>query len=357
VASVEWFQGRTREEQMLLVLSLVSAILIVLTALLAVLAFVLRWRNTQTARRWSRIEEAWEEFVLEILEGTRDPATVLHWVTRDDAPLFVEYLSRFARRLRGAERERIGRLAAPLLPAVERRMDHSDPGVRARAAQILSLLGFTRYSARLVAALEDPEPIVAMVAARALAHRDHPEFAPEILAHLHRFAHWDARFLAGMLAAIGPAAAPALLVVVGERGRPPRVRTVATDALSMLSHLPAADAAGTILERESDPELIASALRLLRQVGRPEHLPAIRRWLGGRDDFVREHAASAFGALANPRELVDLVTYLDDPSSWVRLAAARAIRALDEGRLLRAIASGPGPSSLIAQAALAEVAA
>ncbi|MGH7561910.1 MAG: HEAT repeat domain-containing protein [Gemmatimonadales bacterium] len=354
---VEWFRPQSSAERLLLLLSLVSAALIVLIVLLAVAAFVLRWRNTRMARRWSRIEATWEELVLEVLEGTRPPDAVAHHLPHDEVPLFVEYLSRFARRLRGAERDRVGLLAAPFLPGVAQRMSHPDPALRARAAQVLSLLGFSQYSDRLAAALDDPEPIVAMMAARSLARRDHPEFAPVILARLHRFTLWDARFLSGMLAAMGPAAAPALLAVLADLGQPAPVRAVTADALGMLSHLPAADAAGTVLDRETDPELIAAVLRLLRQVGRPEHVPGIRAWLDAPTDFVREHAVAAFGALADARELRELAPKLDDRSPWVRLAAARAVRSLEDGRLLRELAAGEGPGSLVARAALAESAA
>jgi HEAT repeat protein len=354
---VEWLEAGTPEERALLVLSIVSAALVILTLLLVAAAFILRWRNTRTARHWNRVEVAWEELILEVLEGTREPATVLPRVPAEDVPLFVEYLSRFARRLRGAERDRIGRLAEPFLPAIALRLTAPDPAVRARAAQVLSLLALVPYADHLVAALDDPEPMVAMAAAGALARRDHPEFAPAILAHLHRFPHWDGRFLAAMLAAMGPVTAPALLDVLASGSRPLRVRTVSADALGMLSHLPAADTAGMILEQEADRELIAAALRLLRQVGRREHVPAVRAQLEAPDDFVREHAITAFGALADPGELSALIPRLDDPSPWVRLAAARALRPLEEGRVLRALAAGGGPAGLVAQAALAEVAA
>ncbi len=354
--ALEWLAARTGGERALLVLSLISGALLFLTVALVIVAFVTRWRNTRIAREWARVESAWEDQVIEVLEGLREPDAVARAIAPADTWRFVEYLSRYARRLRGAEQRRVRQLAGPFLPAVAVGLAHRDPGFRARAIQILSLLGLPEYGPNLIRALDDPEAVVAMVAARSLARRDHPAFAPAILSRLARFTHWDPRFLAAMLASMGPEAARALLDVLRDPAQPGLVRTVAADALAMLSHLPAADAAVAALE-DGDRELSAAALRLLRQVGRPEHLPAIRRRLDSDDFVIREHAVAAFGVLAAPAELPLLVPGLEDASPWVRFAAARALRAYAGGQLLRDVAKSGGSTGLVAQTALEETAA
>jgi hypothetical protein len=72
------------------------------------------------------------------------------------------------------------------------------------------MLGLPRYASTVVAALDDPSPLVAMVAARSLAQEESTEYAHAVLKRLHRFGGWNRRFLASMLASMGPRVADTL---------------------------------------------------------------------------------------------------------------------------------------------------
>jgi HEAT repeat protein len=69
---------------------------------------------------------------------------------------------------------------------------------------------------------------------------------------------------------------------------------------------------------------------------------------------VRTAAIAAFGALASPAELELLIPALEDPSHWAALEAARALRSLRKGEVLRALAERKHPHAVIAAEVLAE---
>lgn len=314
------------------------------------IAFLLRVRNIRVERRWRGREERWEEAVIAVLGGERSPLSLAAEIAPRDGIAFAGYLTRFARRLRGEERRRLAALAQPFLGALARRARARDDAARAHTIQALSLLRLEGFAPTVVAALDDPSPLVAMTAARALARRDHPEMAAVILAHLDRFTHWDRHYLAAMLAAMGPGAASALHATLADDRRPAAVRAIAADALRTLNHLPAADEAARLARTTADRDLRAACLRLLRQVGRPEHLDVIRAHLHAADDVARALAVAALGAVAEPGELPSLVPALDDASPWVAFEAARALAQVPGGGLLRGIAeSGHRRAELIRQ--------
>jgi HEAT repeat protein len=292
--------------------------------------------------------------VLEALDGARTPASVRSLVRERDALLFVEYVSRFAGRVRGPERDMLVEIVAPWLPRLAHRLTHRDEAIRARAVQTISLLDHGGYAGRLVRALDDRSQLVAMAAARALARREHTEFAPQVLRRLPRFAHWRPSFVSAMLTEMGPNAVPAMLAAFADPGQPAEGRAIVADALNALHVLEAADIAAGLLGPHRNRDLVAAALRLLRDLGRAEHVAAVRALLTSPDDMIRAGAIAAFGALASPAELELLVPSLEDPSHWAALEAARALRLLRNGAALHALAKRDQAHAIIAAEVLAE---
>jgi len=331
-----------------------TLLLCILLVVFSAIAVVVRARNTRRARHWSMLEDRWEPAVLEALDGACTPASVRSLVRKRDALLFVEYVSRFARRVRGTERELLTEMVAPWLPAVARRLEHRDEATRARAVQTISLLAHGGYAGRLVRALDDRSELVSMAAARALARRERLEFAPQVLRRLPRFARWRPSFVSAMLTGMGPDAVPELLAAFADPGQPAEARAILADALNALHVLEAADIAAGLLGPHRNRDLVAAALRLLRDLGRPEHVAAVRLLLTSQDDMVRTGAIAAFGALATPAELELLVPALEDASHRAALEAARALRSFRNGAELYALAKRDHPHAIIAAEVLAE---
>jgi hypothetical protein len=293
---------------------------------LAIGALLLRRHNDRKAARWNRLEERWLETSLGVVAGTEDRETVWALVPAEDRVRFINFLLRFARRLVGPERRVVDDLAAPYLDLLLPQLRLRQAERRARAVQTLSTLGHRRYAKQLEAALDDPSPLVAMVAARSLARRESPDFAFAILQRMDRFSHWRASFLSSMLAAVGPAVAPTLRQALGDPNFLPRVRAVAADALRELNDYPSADVAAEVLIDAQDRDLIVASLGLLAHMGQSTHLQAIRRYLTAPEPIVRARAVSALGNVGAEADRSALTAALEDPSPWVALRAAEALR-------------------------------
>lgn len=334
--------------------TLTTLILVTVSLAFAAIAVVLRIRNARWAARWATVGSRWEQRILEILDGDTPAGDVFRELAPAEVPFLVGFLARFVRRVTGPERQRLIELAHPLLPSVRAGLRSRSPETRASAVDTLGLLSGPEDTETLVAALDDPSPLVAMVAARAIAREGTGRHRVAMVAHLHRFQEWRPSYLAAMLAAFGPAIAPELRAAVADRARPLRVRTVACDALARLNDADSASTASAMLEHETDPELLAAALRLLARVGHPTHLPAIRALCRSPDEPVRLAAVRALAALGDARDVELLVESLRDPSRWVAEHAARGLAA-GAGRItLASYALGDGPESLIATEALQE---
>lgn len=342
-----------RGESDLALLILGNVIFGTAAGLLALTAVLLRWSNDRKARHWARLEAAWESVTLDVVIGLAPAEAAWSVVAPRDRLYFVNYLLRFAKRVSGVERRIVDELAAPYLDLIVPQLKRRTSEHRARAIQTLSRLGSRRYSATILTALDDPSPLVAMVAARALAHGDNAGYASEILQRMHRFDRWRPSFLASMLAAMGPAVAPTLRQALGDPGFDPRVRAVAADALRELNDFAAADTAALALDGPVGPDLAAAMLNLLARFGRAEHLPAIRRHALSAEPIVRARAILALGHVGAPEDLPFLVGAFHDDSPWVALRAAEALveaRALDA---LASLARLDHPRAPLAQALLA----
>lgn len=345
------------EARFLLAIAIACVALLLATFVFALVTLWLRYGNVRKARRWERLETAWQPLVLGVLDGQVTAEQVWAAVAPKDRLYFVAYLVRLAQRVRGEERTALSRLSRPFLGEVAGKVDRGDAERRARAVQTLAILDLDEYAATIIGALDDRSPLVAMVAARALASEEHAGFAPHILKRLHRFEGWETAFLASMLASMGSEVAPQIDAVLADDTRPARVRAIAADALRRLNYLQAADTAARVLETASDMELLTSTLRLIARVGRPEHGDAVRSLIDHPQMPVRAQAAAALGQLGTPQDVSLLLMALDDPSVWVAMHAARALRNVGAESMLRSTATSQHPRAEVAREALAEGAA
>jgi len=192
----------------LLILAAIILAILVIAILFSVYAVVLRIGSARRERLRAALKSQWEGPVLAAIADPGRADEVHALVPRKYRLNFVQFVLEYARRVRGEEQRTLRRLVAPYLDSIAERTKHPRSEVRTRAVQTLGTLGMPRYSAEVLAGLDDPSPLVSMVAARYLARPEHSELAPALMKHLHRFHGWDRRFLASMLATMGPEVSP-----------------------------------------------------------------------------------------------------------------------------------------------------
>lgn len=345
---------RTGPESALLVLSAVVLALFVVTLAFSGYTIVLRARHDRRDRLWGRLSALWEEPVLAAIMDADAVDAARGAVPERYRLFFVQYVLEYTRRLRGEERRRLGHLVEPYLPLIAERVGHRRSEVRTRAIQTLGTLGLPRYADEVLAGLDDPAPLVSMVAARSLARRDFPEYSKAVLKHLRKFEGWNHRFLASMLATMGPEVSDTLRAGLADEAAPAWLRAVHAEALRMQLDPASGDVAVSVLRAADDRELVAACLRLLATVGRPEHLEVIRGFCGASDPIIRAQALHARGELGSEEEIPALLEAMDDPSPWVALHAARGVREAGGERLLRRLSESDGEHARLAGQVLDE---
>ena len=347
-------RAQTVSEAALLALVAAIGVLFLVSVAFSTYAILLRLGHQMRENRWARLTARWQGPVLAALTDPEQSAYVHEVVDEKYRLHFVRFVLEYIRRVRGEERHTLRGLALPYLGGIAARADHRSPGVRTRAIQTLGTLGLPKYSKQVLNALDDPSPVVSMVAARYLARREFPEFAGPVLAHLHRFGGWNRRFLASMLAAIGPEVSAKLREGLADEAAPGWIRVVLADALRMQLDPLAGDTAAEAVVTSDDRELIASLLRLLATVGRPEHVSVIRVRCASSDVVIRAQALRALGVLGGEDDLMLLVQSMDDPSPWAALHAARGVRELGGRGLLVELAESDDPKAALAGQVLFE---
>ena len=342
-----------REGGLLGALLTIVSVLFLLTLVFSAYAITLRLRHGARERRRARYAEKWKDRLLLALADEEEATALQGSVLERERLPFIGFAVQYARRLRGEGRETLAHLVRPFLDLVAERADSPSEEIRARAIQTLGMLGLPEHAPRVMAALDDPSTLVAMVAARALAQGESPEYAQAVLARLHRFKGWDRRFLASMLAAMGPGVGQSLRDGLADVRADPRSRAVLADALQIQGDPAAGDVAADMLRTTTDRELLAASLRLLRDVGRPEHAEAVRAHARSGDPVIRAHALRALGAVGGESDIPQLVESMRDSSPWAALNAAKGVLAAGGADVLTEIASSGDQVGVLARQALA----
>ena len=329
--------------------------LLAIALLNAGIAVFFRLRSDARRRQVLGLQKRWHPAIVEYLFADRPAADVHALVAPRDRMLFVGSLLEFVRRTHGEERARVRILAQPYLQSVARRLGRRSPGVRARAVQTLGDLGWRDYAPSIVAALDDPSPLVSIVAARVLCRRETADHVPDVLLRIGRFSSWTAEFLSSMLAACGPTAAHALRETLWDDDQDDEARAIAAVALRRLGDLRADRAAAHVLAEGAGRELTIASIRLLGEVGRHHHLDLIRGFLQDSDFVIRVATVDALATLGGQPELEQLHGLVHaDPSRWVALHAARGLAHSGQIEALRTLADSEHARSAIGAQVLAE---
>ena len=337
-----------------MVLIVVIVLLFATTLALSAYAIVMRSVHLARAKKKSELTERWRDPVLSAVADPTLVPSVQALVSDGEAMHFLDFVIEYARRVRGEERGVLRDLAQPFLPHMAERVHARRTGMRAWAVQTLGTLGLPDYAPQVIAALDDPSPLVAMVAARALSREETPEYAGEVLARLDRFKDWNRLFLAAMLAAMGPGVSRELRAGLADETGSPWTRAVMAEALRLQGDFLAGDIAAAIVGVAEDQNLLASSLRLLSAVGRPEHAAVVRPHCSSEDAVVKAQALRALGPLGGEPDVPALVDAMDDPSPWPSLYAARSARDAGGKEVLVRLAGSEHSSAALAEQVLAE---
>jgi HEAT repeat protein len=350
------FGGQTlRDIALWIIVALVAAVFVA-SLVFAAYALLLRYGHDRRQQRWKLLTQRWEpallqalvepdERVVEDLHALVDPANRLR---------FVRFVLQYARRVKRAESNVLKELASPYLEPLRERTRSRHAEIRSRAVQTLGALGLPRYADEVLAALDDPSPVVAMVAARSLCDHGDVSHAKAVIGVLQRFEVWNRSFLASMLASIGVPGLEILRETLSDGSRSPWVRAVAADALASLRDIEAGEIASRVVELEEDRELVVAALRLLGVVGDPEGAAVVRPRTMSPDFVVRCYAYTALGSLGSREDEHMFLDGIEDESPWVALHAARALRSAGGDSRLRTLGASDHPGAELARQVLRE---
>jgi PAS domain-containing protein len=318
--------GLARSNLVMTVLIISTAAMFAMVLVFMVAAWWLRRGNDRKAARWAALEARWQALLESIAAGELAEAKLHAQVSSGERLTFLDFLYKQVIREERAERVALcRRLAVPYLGTMAGRVRTGDIWQRARAVRTLAELWDGAHSGAIVEALDDPAAHVAQTAARAYARLG---LGPvdALLDRLDRYQPWDRRLLRQTLAAVGPEGAPRLLASLRNPAVAAPIRVICADALAALSCLQCNETALELLRSESDVELRAAALRLLRGDVTDEQLEAVRALRLSPEPVLQGQAVACLARIGKANDLTDLEADLNHSSPWVRFNAARGLK-------------------------------
>ena len=340
-----------------------------IAGLLAASALWLRRGHNQLQQELSTCQNMWEAEVHALLSGQWSPPRS---IPRHLICDYLIFLQGYAKQLIDADRSMVLALGARQLPRLISEVPQRMPETRALKLSLISWFGGREAIPHLSAALADPSPLVASVAAGGLAqwlHHSDPAHGAQLseaesralmdtlLAHYERFAGWGQDAHISLFCAIGPKVVPWLTWRLMDGNSPPWLRAAATRALARMHVLEACTCAEQLLwQADTLPvELTLGSIELLSEIGDAEHLPLleylIQQNLHGE---ISAEAAKAIAHLAQDdqtgRDTLERLVQAKDPV--VARFAAKGLVRLGHLLPLQALQTLPGQQGMLADEAL-----
>jgi HEAT repeat protein len=226
-----------------------------------------------------------------------------------------------------------------LIAKALRRSKSRHKWTRAHAVRVLGELRVPASVPAVLKALEDRDPDVRNVAARALGRMNLQATDEALIALLGRHDQAVSARIAAMCIEIGPRTAPLLIQTLREGS--PKARFWAARILGEIREASAATPLGEALQ-DPEPDVRSAAARALGVIADRATTTLLQTALGDPIWFVRAHAAEALGRIGDPLMANPLARVLGDRSWWVRRNALDALVRLGEAArpaLVRALNS------------------
>lgn len=334
------------------IVSLLTCIPLMLAAGFHWQARRLHGRNQGKAAFWKQLEQQWEPLLLEYIQQKQPPQAVWAHIEARHELYFIDFLMRIALDYPPGKAA-FGVLAKPFLPALTARLEaqRGDAEQRARAVQTLNLLGDQEQHAVLLKALNDPAPLVTLLAALALSQAQSPAAATAILNQLPRLADWHLGLLSQLLSRMGPDVDPLILNYL-EVCEHPEAQTVCLQVLNTHACTAGVQAAVRLLSDSDQVNVQVAALNLLGQLGQAEHLPLIRSHYSSPYFAVRLAVIRALYRQQHPADQALFQQAFEDSSHWVALQAAQALKAIGQEHVLHEIRFMQHPRAKLANQVL-----
>jgi HEAT repeat protein len=250
-------------------------------------------------------------------------------VRRADRRAVESLLLDHVQRVRGVERERLGRALDELGYVDEylAGLGHRRWWRRAEAAEQLGLAHASRAVDDLSVALHDEVHEVRLRAAKSLGALGGVTAVRPLIAALGEPNRWSTIRVADILTSIGPEVAVRIIEVF-----PGLNLNAKLAALDILAGTRSLEAAAWLRERLRDvePDVRARACAALGAIDGPEAGPALTRALGDPQWAVRAVAARALGRIRHEPAIPHLCGSLRDREWWVRANASEALREMGE---------------------------
>lgn len=299
-----------------------------LSGLLAVLAIATTACKVQRAlrlRRRRRLEATVRPHVLRVLAEDENPGSA-DQMNDSLGRTFEELSISLLPKLRGADRDAL--VAAldnrGVLERARRRTSRPGAVGRARAAQLLGDSGDERALPGLARLLEDRDPDVRTVAARALGKLG-PAAVEPLLAAIDAPRPVPAGIVTMALVHAGAGGADDLAQGL-DSSRSARVRAVAAELLGQLGVLSATGRLAQTLADDPDPATRRAAARSLGRLGLPEGItPLLAALREAEPSALRIDAARALGRIGGASAVASLRELLVAPDIEVARAGAEGL--------------------------------
>jgi HEAT repeat protein len=325
--------ARSSVPMMILIIATIAMFTLAIGFLVA--ASTLRRANNRKAAHWDRLEGNWDVTVEYIARGLAKADTLHFNIQSNQQLVLLDYLYKSAiNEIRDERKPVYAMLAQPYLSQLETRVLEGDVWQRARAIRTIAELGGKDQGGVIVKALDDPAPHVAMTAARAYARLKLGPIEP-LLERIESFQVWDRRLLQMTLTSLGVGEAPALHACFADAKQPARTRAVCADTLARLDYPETNDTAIAVLDAETDVDLRAAALRLIRRPASDAHRTIIRSLCVAEDSVVRAQAIACLARIGDHADIEMLEGALADLSPWVVLNATKGLKTRRNGTAAR----------------------
>ena len=344
-------QQFTVDLTVIIILIVFISFLFIVSVIFALITLVLRLKNYLKGRKWSNLEDRWHNDLLAVLSETEEPRVLLDKVKNEHKLYFLDYLFRFALRIKGQELDTLTEIAKPFEDTLLKRLSEGDTTQKVRAVITLDKLQLPVDKADFIQLLDDPSPLVSLYAARAMIkqkYSDQKEVLEKIVATLPRYQDWSYRLLSNILAQAGSQRAGFLRKKLLDKSLDKKTRVIIGESLILLNNIKAANTAARVLQDYPDDDLAKTCLGIIANTGSPQHRPIVRTYLESSNPEIRGKAIQTLGTIGTQEDIPALKQAFNDQSNWIAYQAARALRQIKAEDVLQKISDQEGDKTQIA---------
>ena len=314
----------SQDEAILIILIILTSCFSIITLILFIVAFYLRFANYVKLKKDNKRAKHWDSLILPVMDGSLKPKDAYEKLKWRNSISYLLHLELYIDMVKGKEKERLIKLGNLSLGKLYKLIVSKNRKKRLYGVHLLGL--FDRTDQCDYIKFDKKDIVYTLTLIREMRTVNDFRLKERLIHMLFLFKYISPVYMSNILADMGEEMIPVLKMLATERTDHPYEQIVAIETIRRMHYSGCLDLSEKVLRSTQHPMVLTSCLRYLEEMGGDDQLDMVKAFIRHPHTQVRLAAVEAYISLTSRLSKEDIIYFFNDPVVKIAVSAAKEIQ-------------------------------